>query len=208
VFSTAPRTAWLATHDRRGLGATAKLRGQENVPLFPSAACELLAGLHRALDGYPEPQDRNQARDDDFSAVEFFTPNLFILTGEPHASPVYQLAGSAIQRHLGCNPADLEFCGFWESQARPALMRHFHIAHASRRAFYLSSTLRTPDSILLLSTLLLPVAAEEAGKARLIGLSLAEYRPVSGPDSGTGRQQLRHIAFVQPDQAPSRANNS
>jgi hypothetical protein len=206
VFSTAPRTAWLATHDRRG--AAAKLRGEENVPLFPSAACELLAGLHRALDGFPDPQDRNRCGDDDFSAVEFFTPNLFILTGEQHASPVYQLAGSAIQRHLGCNPADREFCGFWEPQARPALMRHFQIAHASRRAFYLSSTLRTQDSILLLSTLLLPVTAEEAGKTRLIGLSIAEYRPVYGPERGTGRQQLRHIAFVHEQQAPARAKNS
>lgn len=167
-------------------------------------ACELLAGLHRALDGYPDPQDR----DGDFSAVEFFTPNLFILTGEQNASPVYQLAGSAIQRHLGCNPADREFCGFWEPQARTALMRHFHLAHISRRAFYLSSTLRTPDSILLLSTLLLPVTAEDAGKTRLIGLSLAEYRPIGRLEIATGRQQLRHIAFVQSDdqQAPLRAN--
>jgi hypothetical protein len=204
VFSSAPRTAWLGTGDRRGSGAAARLNGQEDAPLFPPAACELLASLDRALDGYPDPKDASG----DLSAVEFFTPNLFILTGEKGASPSYQLAGSAIQRHLGCNPADRDFCGFWEAGARPPLMQHFHIATISRRAFYLSSTLRTLDSLLLLSTLLLPVTADDAAKTRFIGLSLAEYRPLAGPRGGTGRQQLRRIAFVQEEQqARSRASH-
>jgi hypothetical protein len=204
VFSSAPRTAWLATHDRRGSGAAARLNGQAEPPLFPPAACELLASLDRALDGYPDPRDRSG----DLSAVEFFTPNLFILTGEKGASPSYQLAGSAIQRHLGCNPADREFCGFWEAGARSALMQHFHIANVSRRAFTVSSTLRTQDSLLLLSTLLLPVTADDVSKTRFIGLSLAEYRPLPGPQGGTGRQQLRRIAFVQAEQQTrARASN-
>lgn len=204
MFSTVPRTAWSGTSDRHGSGAAAKLQGLDRAPSFPPAACELLASLNRALDGFPDPRARN----DDLSAVEFFAPNLFILTGDRRSSPVYQLAGSAIQRHLGCNPADRDYCGFFEPQARSALMQHFHIAEASRRAFTLSSTLRSGGSILLLSTLLLPVTADDPGKTRLIGLSLAEYRPVMGPDAGTGRQQLRRITFVQAEQqAPARASN-
>lgn len=208
MFSTAPRTAWFGTGDRQSSGATARLRGEESAPAFPPAACELLASLHRALDGYPDPQDRNPGRSDDLSAVEFFAPNLFILAGEKRGAPVYQLAGSAIQRHLGCNPADRDYCSFFEPQARTELMPHFHIAEASRRAFTLSSTLRSAGSILLLSTLLLPVTADDHGRMRFIGLSLAEYRPVMGPDAGTGRQQLRRIAFVQAEQQPrARAGN-
>lgn len=204
MFSTVPRTAWPGTRS----GAAAKLQSLEGAPAFPPAACELLASLHRALDGYPDPQGRA----DDLSAVEFFAPNLFILAGEKRGSPAYQLAGSAIQRHLGCNPADRDYCGFFEPQARSALMQHFHIAEASRRAFTLSSTLRSGGSILLLSTLLLPVTADDPGKTRLIGLSLAEYRPVTGPDAGpdagTARQQLRRITFVQADQQTrARASN-
>jgi hypothetical protein len=200
VFSTAPRTAWPGTRS----GAAAKLQSLEDAPAFPPAACELLASLHRALDGYPDPHGRT----DDLSAVEFFAPNLFILAGEKRGSPAYQLAGSAIQRHLGCNPADRDYCGFFEPPARADLMRHFHIAETSRRAFTVSSTLRSGGSILLLSTLLLPVTADDPGKTRFIGLSLAEYRPVAGPDMGTGRQQLRRIAFVQAEQqARTRASN-
>lgn len=127
--------------------------------------------------------------------VAYFAPNLFILTGE--TSPVYQQAGSAIQRHLGCSPAGQDFFSFWEPQARPVLMQHFHMSHASRRAFCLSSALRAKGSILLLATLLLPVAADDAGRARFIGLSLAEDRPVFGPEAETSLQQLRHIAFAQ-----------
>lgn len=198
MFSTVPRTAWLGTRP----SAAAKLQSLEEAPAFPPAACELLASLHRALDGYP------QGRNDDLSAVEFFAPNLFILAGDKRSSPVYQLAGSAIQRHLGCNPADRDYCGFFDPQARIALMQHFRIAEASRRAFYLSSTLRSQGSFLLLSTLLLPVTPDDPGRTRFIGLSLAEYRPVTGPDAGVGRQQLRRIAFVQAEQpAPARASN-
>jgi hypothetical protein len=204
VFSTAPRIARLGTDDRRRTGAAAKLQNLDTAPAFPPAACELLASLHRALDGYPDPRGGN----DDLAAVEFFAPNLFILTGEKRGSPVYQLAGSAIQRHLGCNPADQDYCGFFEPQARAELMRHFHSADASRRAFTVSSSLRSQGSILLLSTLLLPVTADDPGKIRFIGLCLAEYRPATGPDTGTSRQQLRRIAFVQAEQqARTRASN-
>lgn len=204
MFSTAPRTAWLGPGDRPSSRATATLRSLEYAPAFPPATCELLASLNRALEGYPDPR----AGHDDLSAVEFFAPNLFILTGDKRGSPVYQLAGSAIQHHLGCNPADRDFCSFWELQARPALMQHFHIADADRRAFTLSSTLRSQGSLLLLSTLLLPMTADDPGRTRFIGLSLAEYRPVSGPDAGKGLQQLRRIAFVQTEQQTrARAGN-
>lgn len=193
MFSTVPRTTYFGSGDRHGSNASATLRSLDVAPAFPPAACELLASLNRALDGFPDPRA-------DLSAVEFFAPNLFILTGDKRGAPVYQLSGSAIQHHLGCNPSDRDFCDFWELQARAALMQHFHLADAGRRAFTLSSTLRSKGSMLLLSTLLLPVTADDPGKTRFIGLSLAEYRPVSGPDTGRGLQQLRRIAFVQAEQ--------
>jgi hypothetical protein len=128
--------------------------------------------------------------------LAYLAPHLFVLEVRGKGSPIYRVAGSAIQRSMGLNPQGEEFYNYWDTEAQAKLEFCFNTSSEIRQPFRLSSaSLSSRRDAVEYITFLIPADMIVPESVHFIGLRIAlnKHRKTTAACI----QRLQQVTFLE-----------